>query len=111
KAQESYLAALKIFDQLPEKDTGTLSSRRIQSTLLRKAGNAFEALEEWDPALDYYTRSLHVEDNFAAGDPDDSRAQFQLAIILNSISIVREGQGDHKLAYDTAVRVRAILEG
>ncbi len=111
KAQESFLAALKIFDQLPEKEASTLSSRRIQSNLLRKAGNAFEALEEWDAALDYYTRSLRIEESFAAVDPEDSRAQFQLAVLLNSMSMVQEGRGDRKMAYDTAVRVRAILEG
>jgi hypothetical protein len=34
-ARDSFLAALKMFDQLPEKEAGSLSSRRIQSTLFR----------------------------------------------------------------------------
>ncbi|HEY2018666.1 MAG TPA: protein kinase [Bryobacteraceae bacterium] len=111
KALESYLTALKTFDMLPEKEAAAVGSRRIRATLLRKAGNAFEALEEWDRALGYYRQSLNVEESFAAIDPDDSHAQFQLAVILNSMSAVEEGKGDGKAAYQTATRVRGILEG
>jgi len=111
KALDSYLTALKTFDTLPEKEAATLGSRRVRATLLRKAGDAYQALEEWDAAQDFYSQSLRFEESFAALDPDDSRAQFQLAVILNNIAMVEEGRGDTRVAYETSSRVRMIMEG
>ena len=110
KALDSYLTALKTFDTLPEKEASTIGSRRVRLTLQRKAGDAYQALEEWDAALGYYNQSLRIEESFAAVDPDDNRSQFELAVILNNIAMVEQGRGDTQVAYETSSRVRTILE-
>ena len=109
QARDTFLAALKIFNELPEKETTGLSSRRVKANLLRKTGTAYEALEEWDSALSYYNQSLRTEEAFAAVDPDDSREQLQLAIVLNNIALVEDGKGDHEAALETSRRVASLL--
>ena len=110
QARDTFLAALKIFNALPDKETTGLSSRRIKANLLRKVGNAYEALEEWDSALSYYNQSLRTEEAFAAVDPDDSREQLQLAIVLNNIALVEDGKGDAEAALQTSQRVASLLQ-
>ncbi len=110
-ALTSFLTAIRTFDALPEKETATLGNRRVRSNFLRKAGDAYEALEDWDAALAYYTKCLRMAESFAIVDPDDHRAQFELAIVLNHISIIQQAKGDRQAAYETSDRVRAALEG
>src|SRR5262249_18602626 len=105
QALATFVSALKTFDALPAKETTGFASRHIRSNILRKVGNAYEGLEEWDSALSYYKQALRTEEAFAAVDPDDSRQQYQLAIVLNHVALAEEGKGDRDAALESSQRV------
>jgi len=106
----SFLTALRTFDALPEKDASTPGSRRIRSAILRKGGRAFELIEDYVSALRNYRESLAIEESFAAIDPEDSRAQYQLAVDLDNMATAQESSGDRQGALETNTRARGILE-
>jgi tetratricopeptide (TPR) repeat protein len=110
QALATFLSALKTFDALPEREKTSFGSRRIKANLLRKTGIAYEAIEEWDSALSYYNQALRTEEAFAAVDPDDSRQQYNLAIVLNNVGLAEEGKGDREAALETSRRVESLLQ-
>jgi tetratricopeptide (TPR) repeat protein len=101
--------ALGILDSLPPEEKEKIENRRARSVLSRRVAGALVQLADYDGAVAEYQRALSFVEPIAAVDPHNSRAQFDLAVALNDLSLTYEQMGSTAQALRTAEHVRQVL--
>ena len=94
KAENYYLAAIKIFDKI--------NDRKGVSSCYNNIGLLLEWKGEFEPALDNYNKSLRIDEEIGN--------KGGVAASLNNIGNVLQKQGNYKKAIEYYIRVQKIRE-
>ena len=83
EALQEFRLALQHASALPRSEQSSLPGLRMRSMLLRKLANAHERLGEYREAAPLFQQALAIMRRFAAQDPKDSRALFDVVTVLD----------------------------
>jgi serine/threonine protein kinase len=83
EALQDFRVALQHADALPSTEQSSLPGLRMRSMLLRKQADALERLGAYREAVPLFQQSLAIVRRFAAQDPTDSRALFDVVTVLD----------------------------
>jgi tetratricopeptide (TPR) repeat protein/tRNA A-37 threonylcarbamoyl transferase component Bud32 len=100
---------LEILESLPAEEKQKIENRRARATFARRIAGALQLSGDVDASIEQYQGALMFIEAIAAVDPQNSRAQFDLAVILNDLSQTHEQKGDTDQALKYALRVREVL--
>jgi tetratricopeptide (TPR) repeat protein len=103
-AIEDYRAAMRQTDALPASQQSTLYILRLRANLLRKQANALSEMEEFAAAKPLYDQVVRSQEKLADDDPQDARAQFDLAIDLSDQADSEKNAVDLKLRAGPALK-------
>lgn len=107
KATEEFHQSLAAWEALPANERASTPARRGVSASYRKLGLALTETGDYPQALDAFKRARGAYDQFAAADPKDTRAQYDLVVELNNEALTyidmldpvlnphQEGQQEH----------------
>lgn len=101
--------AVTILESLPAAEKQKIEHRRAMAALNRRLAGAYLYAGEFRKAIAQYEAALGFVEPLAAVDPQNSRAQFDLAVALNDLSIAYEQMDDSEHALRSAERVHAVL--
>lgn len=107
---ERYRSGLAILNALPAAAHDTIDTRRMLGMLDRKIGEKLAEQGDRQSAQQSFDQARQITEALAAADPSDSRAQFDLAVILKTLAEFAEGGGDRTTAAGCYSRVVDILE-
>jgi tetratricopeptide (TPR) repeat protein len=100
---------LALFEALPAEEKQKIDNRRARATFNRRIAGALQWMGDYDGALAEYQKAISFMEPIAALDPQNSRAQFDLAVALNDVWQTYEQKGDLEQAFRYAQRVREVL--
>jgi len=98
EALKEIQAALRRADGLPKAEQGDLPGIRVRMWLLRKQANALERLGAYAQAVPLFEQSLEIVQRIAAQDPKDSRALYDVVVVLDEEAKSYEDAADPILA-------------
>lgn len=99
--------AIAAFESLPDGEFRKPGVRRLWANAFRQAGIALRAMGRYEEALAQFSRSLEGIRSLAAADPQDGRAQFDLALALDEYA---QAQSDRKAYVEAAAAYRESLQ-
>jgi len=110
EALKEFQLALHRADAMPSGEQGSLPRLRIHQWLVRKQANALERLGAYAQAVPLFEQALGITQRFAAQDPKDSRALYDLVVVLDEEAKSYEDAADPVLgAKDGDRRVNLML--
>jgi tetratricopeptide (TPR) repeat protein len=97
-AVKEFEAALQNANTLPDSEKSRLSTQRMRAMLMRKQAIALEQLGEYERSVPLFQQAIETERRIAALDSKDSRAQFDLVVVLDDTAQGYEDAADPALA-------------
>jgi tetratricopeptide (TPR) repeat protein len=97
-AVKEFETALQNSDELPDSEKSRLSTQRMRAMLMRKQAIALEQLGEYERSVPLFQQAIETERRIAALDSKDSRAQFDLVVVLDDTAQGYEDAADPALA-------------
>jgi tetratricopeptide (TPR) repeat protein len=102
--------ALAALAGLPPAEREAVATQRLEVGLHRRAAEQLWELDDARGALDSYGRAASISSALVAADPANTRARFDLAVVLNDTGQAREASGDTAGALRDYGQVADILE-
>lgn len=109
-ALETLRKALAILEALPQAEQASVPSRRLEASLLQRMADCFWELDDNKASLEHFRKASEVFAALAGLDPTNSRAQFDLVVVLNNAGQILEATGDIGGALRNYGQVADILE-
>lgn len=110
EAASIFREALVTMDAMPEPERQKPENRRARWVLGRRAASAMFSLGDYPAAAAEYKRVLDSIEPFARIDPENSQAQYDLAVVLNDLAETYREMGDTQAALRATERVREVLD-
>jgi tetratricopeptide (TPR) repeat protein len=98
EALREFKAALRQLDALPKAEQDSLPTARMRAYLLRKQANALERLAAYAQAVPLFEGTREIFQRIAAQDPKDSRALYDVVVVLEEEAKSYEDAADPLLA-------------
>jgi serine/threonine protein kinase len=109
-ALEEYKEALAAYDALPREEWNRPANVRFRARLLREIGGALRDLQQWAEAEQDLNQAIRMHEEVLAADPQDSRAKFDMAIVLESSLELYEDVRNPARAAQVAQRIVDLLD-
>ena len=98
QALKDFKIALKRTDALPKSERDSLSTVRLRGMVVRKVADSMVQLGEYEQAIPIFDQDVEIDRHLMAADPQDSRSQFDLQIVLSD-----EAESLEDWAYTTPI--------
>ena len=109
-ALELYAKARAAMDRLTPEEQSQFSTRRIRTFILLHTGDAFLELGRYEDALKNYEESKDILESAHAIDSGNSRAQWDMAVLMHSMAGALQPLGRHREALAYLERLGSILK-
>ena len=110
-ALDLYARAKAALDRLPPEEQSEYSTRRTRTFVLRHMGDAMLELGQYQEALRNFEECKALLESARAVDAANSRAQWDMAILLHEIAQASQALGKHREALSALGQMEKILEG
>jgi tetratricopeptide (TPR) repeat protein len=97
-AVREFKTALQNADALPDSEKSRLSTQRMHAMLIRKQAIALEQLGDYAQSVPLFQQAVDFHRQMAAKDAKDSRALFDLVVVLDDSALGYEDAADPALA-------------
>lgn len=104
QALKDFQAALDRTNALPKAEQNTLPTVRLRTMILRKEAGTLSELGAYARAIPLFDQAIQMEQKLVAADPQDSRALFDLQIVLSDKADCLEDASDPSSGYAAATR-------
>lgn len=109
QALKDFQLALDRTNALPKAEQNTLPTVRLRTMILRKEAGTLSELGEYERAFPHFDEAIQIEQKFVAADPQDSRALFDLQIVLSDKADSLEDAADLSSGRAPAARRRDLV--
>jgi eukaryotic-like serine/threonine-protein kinase len=99
QALKDFQVALDRTNALPNAEQNTLPTVRLRTMILRKEAGTLSELGRYEKAIPLFDQAIQIEQKMVAADPQDSRALFDLQIVLSDKADCLEDASDPSSGY------------